>query len=68
MNSCVSCIIGVCWGAGQLARALTEELMLKFDERVQEESLNMANLANLARCPDCNYAAEIEDENQKVAA
>ena len=51
---------------GQMKRALTEELIKKFDERVQEESLNLAALQNLVRCPDCNYAAEIVDEQQKV--
>lgn len=40
--------------------------MSKFDERVQEESLNMANIEHLVRCPGCNYAAEIIDGNQQV--
>lgn len=52
---------------GQMKRALTDEMMQKFDERVQEESLNMANLTNLVRCPNCSYAAEIVDENQQVS-
>lgn len=49
-----------------MRRALTEDLINKFDERVQEESLNLAALQNLVRCPECNYAAEIVDEEQKV--
>lgn len=49
-----------------MKRALTSELINKFDERVQEESLNLAKLENLVRCPGCSYAAEIVNEQQKV--
>ena len=52
--------------SGQLLRALNKDDISKFDERVQEESLNMANIEHLVRCPGCNYAAEIIDNEQQV--
>ena len=47
-----------------MTRALADEVIQKLDERVQEESLNMANLDNLVRCPECSYAAEIDADQQ----
>ncbi|XP_067950008.1 E3 ubiquitin-protein ligase RNF216-like isoform X2 [Watersipora subatra] len=50
----------------QMERALSDSILQKFDERIQQESLSMADLPNLVRCPGCNYAAEIVEDNQQV--
>ena len=43
---------------GQLQKALTDNDLAKYDDRVGEESLQLANMGeNLVRCPSCNYAA-----------
>ncbi|XP_030840461.1 uncharacterized protein LOC578116 [Strongylocentrotus purpuratus] len=49
----------------QLEKTLTKEILVKYDERVVEESINMADMDNLLRCPECNYAAVL-DKDQKV--
>ncbi|XP_041473758.1 uncharacterized protein LOC121422663 [Lytechinus variegatus] len=49
----------------QLEKTLTKEILLKYDERVVEESINMADMDNLLRCPNCNYAAVL-DKDHKV--
>ena len=43
---------------GQLQKAVSVTDLARYDERVCEESLQLAGLGeNLVRCPYCNYAA-----------
>ena len=43
---------------GQLQKALSVDDLGKYDDRVGEESLQLADMGeNLVRCPYCNYAA-----------
>ncbi|XP_065065787.1 E3 ubiquitin-protein ligase RNF216-like [Rhopilema esculentum] len=43
----------------QLEKALDSSMFDKYQERLQEESLKMAELPDLVRCPSCDYAAEM---------
>eukprot|EP00112_Aurelia_sp_Birch-Aquarium-sp1_P024652 Seg788.8 transcript_id=Seg788.8/GoldUCD/mRNA.D3Y31 product="E3 ubiquitin-protein ligase RNF216" protein_id=Seg788.8/GoldUCD/D3Y31 len=49
----------------QLKKVLPENLLDKYQERLQDESLKMVELPNLVRCPFCDYAAEMP-EGDKV--
>ena len=49
----------------QLKKALQEGMMEKYMERVQNEDIKLANLHNLINCPNCDFAAEM-DEGDKV--
>ncbi|XP_025096033.1 E3 ubiquitin-protein ligase RNF216-like isoform X6 [Pomacea canaliculata] len=44
----------------QLIKALPDDVMQKYDERLAEESLNMAEISDLVRCPYCNLAAVLD--------
>jgi TRIAD3 protein (E3 ubiquitin-protein ligase RNF216) len=41
----------------QLKKALPLEVLKKYEERVTEEVLQLANMPGLVRCPSCHYAA-----------
>eukprot|EP00117_Sycon_ciliatum_P046193 scpid37164/ scgid3120/ E3 ubiquitin-protein ligase RNF216; RING finger protein 216; Triad domain-containing protein 3; UbcM4-interacting protein 83; Ubiquitin-conjugating enzyme 7-interacting protein 1 len=41
----------------QLRKALTEDVLSKYDERVQEESIRLAEMAGLVQCPFCDFKA-----------
>lgn len=49
----------------QLIRALPSSVLDKYEDRMQEESLNLADLGDLVRCPHCDFAA-IMDPGDKV--
>ncbi|KAK7502368.1 hypothetical protein BaRGS_00006321, partial [Batillaria attramentaria] len=44
----------------QLIKALPPDMMDKYDERVAEESLNLAAMPDLVRCPKCSIAAVLD--------
>jgi len=45
----------------QLRKALPDDLMQKYLERVQDEDIKLANLENLVKCPRCDFAAVMPD-------
>ncbi|ESO87151.1 hypothetical protein LOTGIDRAFT_55132, partial [Lottia gigantea] len=49
----------------QLQCCLETDVLEKYQERVREENLNLADLEDLVRCPNCEYAA-IMDSGDKV--
>ncbi|KAL5018797.1 hypothetical protein ScPMuIL_004519 [Solemya velum] len=49
----------------QLKRALTSTTLTKYEDRVQEENINLADLDDLVRCPHCDFAA-LMDPGDKV--
>eukprot|EP00794_Sanderia_malayensis_P008922 gene8922-9874_t len=49
----------------QMRKALPTEMLQKYYERLQDESIKMAGLPDLVRCPSCDYAAELPP-NDKV--
>ncbi|XP_033734430.1 uncharacterized protein LOC117323354 isoform X2 [Pecten maximus] len=44
----------------QLNKALPSNILSKYEDRVQEENLNLADLADLVRCPQCDFAAVLD--------
>ncbi|XP_071954572.1 uncharacterized protein [Antedon mediterranea] len=49
----------------QLDKCLPKDVIAKYEERQKEESLNLADLDNLVKCPSCEFAA-IMDTDDKV--
>ncbi|XP_038068146.1 uncharacterized protein LOC119737681 [Patiria miniata] len=49
----------------QLEKVLTSTDIAKYDERVQEESIQLASMDGLVRCPYCDFAAVL-DPGDKV--
>ncbi|XP_022085000.1 mucin-17-like isoform X2 [Acanthaster planci] len=49
----------------QLEKCLSANDMAKYDERVQEESIQLAGMDGLVRCPHCDFAAVL-DPGDKV--
>lgn len=45
----------------QMKKGLQGDLLEKYMERVQDEDIKLANLSNLIRCPNCDFAAEMDD-------
>ncbi|XP_071482028.1 E3 ubiquitin-protein ligase RNF216-like [Diadema antillarum] len=48
----------------QLEKTLSSEILAKYDERVVEESIQLAEVDNLLRCPNCNYAAVLDADHK----
>eukprot|EP00118_Oscarella_pearsei_P017331 m.171172 g.171172 ORF g.171172 m.171172 type:complete len:240 (+) comp39052_c0_seq32:1146-1865(+) len=48
----------------QLQKALPDELLEKYEERVTEESLQLAGMTGLVRCPKCNFGAVMAPEDK----
>ncbi|XP_060067162.1 uncharacterized protein LOC132547423 [Ylistrum balloti] len=44
----------------QLSKALPSNILSKYEDRVQEENLNLADLPDLVRCPYCDFAAMLD--------
>ncbi|XP_033731104.1 E3 ubiquitin-protein ligase RNF216-like, partial [Pecten maximus] len=44
----------------QLNKALPSNILSKYEDRVQEENLNLADLPDLVRCPQCDFAAVLD--------
>ncbi|OWF43516.1 E3 ubiquitin-protein ligase [Mizuhopecten yessoensis] len=44
----------------QLSKALPSSILSKYEDRVQEENLNLADLSDLVRCPHCDFAAVLD--------
>ncbi|KAI8512126.1 hypothetical protein Bbelb_087650 [Branchiostoma belcheri] len=64
----LSCMTDGCdstFPMGQLEKALPENMLKKYEERLEEENINLAGLDDLVRCPSCDYGA-ILAEGDKV--
>ncbi|CAC5369960.1 RNF216 [Mytilus coruscus] len=48
----------------QLQKALSSNILSKYEDRVQEENINLADLADLVRCPSCDFAALMDPEDK----
>ena len=48
----------------QLRKALPTNILEKYEDRVQEESLSLAQMDDLVRCPSCDYAAILPLEDK----
>jgi len=48
----------------QLRLALSDDMMAKYQERLQDESIKMAELPDLVKCPFCDFAAEVPAEDK----
>ncbi|XP_014676655.1 PREDICTED: E3 ubiquitin-protein ligase RNF216-like [Priapulus caudatus] len=48
----------------QLRKALPRMLMDKYEERQVEESISLAGLADLVRCPNCDFAAILPGDSK----
>ncbi|CAH1273306.1 RNF216 [Branchiostoma lanceolatum] len=67
-QAALSCMTDGCdstFPLGQLEKALPENMLKKYQERLEEENINLAGLDDLVRCPSCDYAA-ILAEGDKV--
>lgn len=48
----------------QLKKALPTNILEKYEDRVQEESLSLAQMEDLVRCPSCDFAAILPPEDK----
>ncbi|XP_071128378.1 protein PF3D7_1417600-like [Mytilus edulis] len=48
----------------QLQKALSSNILSKYEDRVQEENINLADLTDLVRCPSCDFAALMDPEDK----
>ena len=48
----------------QLRKALPTNILEKYEDRVQEESLSLAQMDDLVRCPSCDFAAILPPEDK----
>ena len=48
----------------QLQKALPVHILTKYEDRMQEESLLLAEMEDLVRCPSCDYAAVLPPEDK----
>lgn len=48
----------------QLQKALSSNILSKYEDRVQEENIYLADLADLVRCPSCDFAALMDPEDK----
>ncbi|XP_062508613.1 E3 ubiquitin-protein ligase RNF216-like [Corticium candelabrum] len=48
----------------QLRKALPSDVLEKYEERVTEENLSLAEMPGLVRCPNCNYAAVMSPDDK----
>ncbi|XP_035694597.1 E3 ubiquitin-protein ligase RNF216-like [Branchiostoma floridae] len=63
----LSCMTDGCdstFPMGQLEKALPENMLKKYQERLEEENINLAGLDDLVRCPSCDYAAILAAEDK----
>ncbi|XP_019617560.1 PREDICTED: E3 ubiquitin-protein ligase RNF216-like [Branchiostoma belcheri] len=61
----LSCMTDGCdstFPMGQLEKALPENMLKKYEERLEEENINLAGLDDLVRCPSCDYAILAEGD------
>lgn len=48
----------------QLRKALPTNILEKYEDRVQEESLSLAQMDDFVRCPSCDFAAILPPEDK----
>ena len=56
----LTCMSSDCDGTfpmSQLRKALPNNILEKYEDRVQEESLSLAQMDDFVQCPSCNFAA-----------
>ena len=58
---CMTDGCGTIFPLSQLRKALPDDLMQKYMERVQDEDIKLANIDNLVKCPRCDFAAVMPD-------
>ncbi|KAK6170736.1 hypothetical protein SNE40_019051 [Patella caerulea] len=64
----LSCMTDGCdssFPGSQLELCLAQDVLEKYQDRVREENLNLADIEDLVRCPGCDFAA-ILDPGDKV--
>ena len=54
---CLCCV-------GQLQRSLPKDLLCKYDERMQDESIKMAGLSEMVKCRACGFAALLPEQER----
>ncbi|XP_069123508.1 uncharacterized protein [Argopecten irradians] len=57
---CMTSDCDASYPVAQLSKALPSSILSKYEDRVQEESLNLADLPGLVRCPHCDFAAVLD--------
>ncbi|CAH1774638.1 unnamed protein product [Owenia fusiformis] len=65
--TCMSDGCDMTFPMAQLKKTLPDKTLAKYEERCQEEAINLADMENLVRCPapECDFAA-LMDEGDKV--
>ncbi|EDO43053.1 predicted protein [Nematostella vectensis] len=48
----------------QLKKTLPENILSKYEDRLQEEALSLAEMEDLVRCPSCEFAAVLPSGNK----
>ncbi|KAL3878016.1 hypothetical protein ACJMK2_035652 [Sinanodonta woodiana] len=59
----LSCMTESCkatFPLSQLMKALPAHIISKYEDRIQEENINLADLEDLVRCPFCDFAALLD--------
>ncbi|XP_052236653.1 uncharacterized protein LOC127848315 isoform X3 [Dreissena polymorpha] len=62
---CMTDMCGSSFPKSQLVRALPREMLARYEDRVAEENLNLADLGDLVKCPHCEFRAFM-DKSDKV--
>ena len=63
----LSCMTSDCettFPISQLKKALPTHILIKYEDRLQEESLLLAEMEDLVRCPACDFAAILPSEDK----
>ena len=66
-KAALTCMTDGCDGTfpmSQLKKALPTNILEKYEDRVQEESLLLAQVDDLVRCPSCDFAAILPPEDK----
>ncbi|XP_052233006.1 E3 ubiquitin-protein ligase RNF216-like [Dreissena polymorpha] len=62
---CMTDRCGSSFPKSQLVRALPREMLARYEDRVAEENLKLADLGDLVKCPHCEFRAFM-DKSDKV--
>lgn len=66
-KAALTCMTDGCDGTfpmSQLKKALPTNILSKYEDRVQEESLSLAQMDDFVRCPSCDFAAILPPEDK----
>jgi len=66
-KAALTCMTDGCDGTfplSQLKKALPSNILEKYEDRVQEESLLLAQMDDFVRCPSCDFAAILPPEDK----